>query len=178
MTNIRLKISPPWITYVNEINALFQHDPDIDVVYDNDEIEVKLYVTDGMKASALDRLLPDEISYGNVTLKITIIPANEEFVDLDTHPSMKRLFDIVFNGNPIYAFSKEITGIFSNVLTYVVFKNRVVQFFNDNLNDIYGNMSTLYQEVAHEVIAEDINRQVCYCTDIEEKVGMPLGEWP
>ena len=59
---------------------------------------------------------------------------------------------------------------------YVVFKNRVVQFFNDNLNDIYGNISTLYQEIASDVFKEISG--VNYCTDIEERVGAPLGEWP
>jgi len=29
MTNIKLKLSPPWVTYVNEIKALFENDPDI-----------------------------------------------------------------------------------------------------------------------------------------------------
>jgi hypothetical protein len=29
MTDIRMKISPPWITYVNEVNCLFEHDPEV-----------------------------------------------------------------------------------------------------------------------------------------------------
>ena len=178
MTEVRMKISPPWITYINQLNALLQHDKDIHIEYDNNELEVKVYVDNGAKAAALDRLLPDEVEFGNVTLYVCVIPANDVFDDLDANSSPKQLFDIAFDGNPVYAFSKEITGIFSNKLTYVVFKNRVVQFFNDNLNDIYGNVSTLYQELAHEVFAEEATRGVCYCTDIEEKVGKPLGEWP
>ena len=44
MTKERLKISPPWVTFVNKINALFSNDPDIGIVYDNDKRKVKLYV--------------------------------------------------------------------------------------------------------------------------------------
>ena len=33
-------------------------------------------------------------------------------------------------------------------ITYVIFKNCVVQFFNDNLNDAHGLISTLYQNIA------------------------------
>lgn len=178
MTDIRLKISPPWVTYVNQVNALFQHDPQIHIEYDNDKKEVKLYVENSAKAAAMDRLLPDEVEFGNVTLTVTVVPANDIFEDLDSNPTMRQLFDIAFDGNPVYAFTKEIVGLFSNTLTYVVFKNRVVQFFNDNLNDIYGNVSTLYQELAHEVFDDEVNSRVCYCTDIEERVGVPLGEWP
>ena len=44
MTDVRLKLSPPWLTYVSEVTALFQHDPQVNVVYDNDKVVVKLYV--------------------------------------------------------------------------------------------------------------------------------------
>lgn len=67
-------------------------------------------------------------------------------------------------------------GVWFVPFTYVVFKNCVVQFFNDNLNDPHGIISTLYQEIAEEVLESVPNTY--YCTDIEHKLGMPLGEWP
>ena len=125
-------------------------------------------------------LLPQGKFYGDVYLEITVIPANydplkgelNEF-DYDT------LFNLAFKNNPVFAFTYPIEGIFSNKLVYVVFKNRVVQFFADNLNDIHGNISTLYQDIAEEIFSDRRNLQgVLFCTDIEEKVGKPLGEWP
>jgi hypothetical protein len=62
--------------------------------------------------------------------------------------------------------------------TYVIFKNCVVQFFNDNLNDAFGNVSTLYQDIAPAVF-ENTPIGVHYCTDVERgNLGKPLGEWP
>ena len=29
MTDVRLKISPPWITYINKLQAIFDEDPQI-----------------------------------------------------------------------------------------------------------------------------------------------------
>lgn len=176
MTEPRLKLSPPWITYVSEVNALFQNDPDVNVVYDNDNLEVKLYVEKPYKAMAIDALLPDEVEFGNITLCVTVIPANGDMPTVPEGTDNEALFNEAFDGNPVYAFCKVVTGMFAFNTTYVVFKNRVVQFFNDNLNDIYGNVSTLYQEIASDVF-KDITG-VNYCTDIEERVGMPLGEWP
>jgi hypothetical protein len=66
-------------------------------------------------------------------------------------------------------------------LTYVVFKNRVVQFFNDNLNDPHGVISTLYQDIADEIFADmpyQAHGGIAYCTDVEHNLGAPLGEWP
>lgn len=177
MTTEKLKLSPPWVTYVNKINALFNNDANINIKYDNNNCCVKIYVANDKKATALNMLLPDYMDFGNVELSIIVIP-NNNFIDLKDNISMQELFEIVFEGNPVFAFSKEIIGLFNNPITYVVFKNRVVQFFNDNLNDIYGNISTLYQEIASDVFDNRVLQRVCFCTDIEEKVGKPLGEWP
>ena len=179
MENVRLKLAPPWITYANKLTALFGNDPDIKVVYDNDNVEVKLFVEKPEKAMALSILLPTEKQIGNVTLKVTIIPANDKYLTEDLGSfTNKEIFDMAFDRNPVYAYAKEVIGFYNYILTYVVFKNRVVQFFNDNLNDIHGLISTLYQDIACEVFEDAKLNSVFYNTDIEEKVGMPLGEWP
>ena len=179
MTDIRMKISPPWITYVNEVNCLFEHDPEVQLIYNNDEKTVELYVEDPTKAFAIDKLLPDEVEYGNIVLEVKVIPGNKaSSEEIPENPTNDWLFNTAFKNSPVFAYTKTISGLFSNDLTYVVFKNRVVQFFNDNLNDIHGLVSTLYQEIANDVFSDELNG-VCYCTDIEERVfGTPLGEWP
>ena len=178
MTDVRFKMSPPWILYVSQINALFSNDPDITIEYDNDSVEVKLYVNNNKKAAALMYLLPFEKEFGNVTLDIIIIPSNHNAVEKVDLTTAKEYFEAAFENNPVFAFTHVVQGIFTNTLTYVVFKNRVVQFFADNLNDIHGNISTLYQELAKDVFNKDVIPGVLFCTDIEEKVGKPLGEWP
>lgn len=178
MTDVRFKMSPPWILYVSQINALFSNDPDITIEYDNDSVEIKLYVNNNKKAAALMYLLPFEKEFGNVTLDIIIIPSNHNAVEKVDLTTAKEYFEAAFENNPVFAFTHVVQGIFTNTLTYVVFKNRVVQFFADNLNDIHGNISTLYQELAKDVFNKDVIPGVLFCTDIEEKVGKPLGEWP
>ena len=173
---IRTKISPPWIIHMKKLTALFEHDSQIHISYDNDEHKVRLLVDDPVKAAALAYILPTERVFGNVTLQIVVIPANSAEIDFDPARSLDETFDAAFKGNPVYAFSRKVEGMFSYNITYVVFKNRVVQFFGDNLEDIHGNISTLYQNIADDVF--DKNLAVSYCTDVEEKVGMPLGEWP
>lgn len=51
-------------------------DPDVKVLYDDDNNEIRLYVSDSDKAKALSELFPVEKTFGEVKLKITIIPAN------------------------------------------------------------------------------------------------------
>ena len=79
------------------------------------------------------------------------------------------LFQAALAGNPVFAFTKTNEGVFTIPLSYVVFKNRVVQFFADNLQDVNGNITTLYETIAKDVFGETPG--ICFCTDTEEKVG-------
>ena len=176
MQEARLKISPPWVTYMNKLQALFDGDPQIAFNIDYNNMTVALAGNNGEKNAAIQRLLPSEKQFGNITLKVIVDGpiANIAF------PTQKALFDTAFSGNPAYAYSVtpgDDTWFFS--ATYVVFKNCVVQFFNDNLNDCHGLISTLYQDIAAEIFEDAGLSCVYYNTDVERgALGKPLGEWP
>lgn len=177
MNEVRLKLSPPWITYINKLQALFDGDPQIAFNVDMSVPSVVLATNNGDKAAALLKLLPTEKYFGNVTLKIGV----DGPVSNLAFPTRASLFETAFKGNPAFAYcaAPAEEGYFYVDFTYVVFKNCVVQFFNDNLNDAHGLISTLYQDIASEVFDEANLTGVYYCTDVEVgKLGKPLGEWP
>ena len=180
MQDVRLKISPPWITFVNKMTALLDCDPQI--AFNLGKTEAGYFVTlscnNGDKVAALQKLLPSEKKFGNVTLFINIdgTPSNRAF------ETSKELFETAFQGNPAfaYAIAPSVEGYWWPPMTYVVFQNCVVQFFNDNLNDCHGLISTLYQDIAAEIFADAaLQGTVYFNTNVETgKLGMPLGEWP
>lgn len=179
MSNVRLKISPPWITYIHKVQALFDGDPQIacNVSMESSYPSITLSCNNGDKVTALCQILPSEVKFGNVTLIITVdgVPSNRVF------KSKKELFETAFEKNPVFAYAvaPEEEGYYWFSMTYVVFKNCVVQFFNDNLNDCHGVLSTLYQDIAEEVLTGSSVDGVYFNTDIEQgKLGKPLGEWP
>jgi len=175
--HVILKLSPPWITYLNELEALFGGDTDVEICFDNKKKTVKLTVRTAEKCRAIDWLMPETVKIGAVTLQIDVFCRErcllKEVTDCD-----KALFEAAFERNPAFAFAREVEDLFGNKFVYVVFKNRVVQFFNDNLGDIYGNLSMLYEQCARDVLDTEELEGVFFCTDVEEKVGKPLGEWP
>lgn len=147
----RIKMSAPWDVFYREINELFKEDGEIVVVYDEETKEIKLYVDSKTKATALNDLLPSQMTYGNVTQKITVVPSNG-FGCTTTRKDDG--FRIAFSGNPIISRIETVSGMFSNSITYVAFINKVVQYYNDDISDIHGNCSTLYQEIAKNVFGE------------------------
>ena len=122
-----LGLSAPWITFEKEMEVLFDQDPQVQIVFDQEKMELQVYVMkDQEKAAALDALLPDTKEFGNITLKITVIPPNP------TGISNAELFEKAFKGNPALSFIHVAESPFGN-FTYIVFQNKVVQFFNDNV---------------------------------------------
>ena len=166
-----LKLSAPWIMYCKQAKALFQKDPTGDVVFDEDNMELKFLVKGEAKANALTKYLPSEKTYGNVTMAINVYPANEE-------PSIADLLHDIFDRNDALKFIHTNEGPILTGLNYVVFKPAVVQFFADNLRDINGNCSTLYEDLARAVFRQDIP-DVAFCTDSATyELSKPIGDWP
>ena len=154
----KLNLSSPWVTYVNEVKALFAPDPQITVVYYEEDLTVKLFVEDAKKADALQHLLPTAKEFGNVVLKVEVVPANSCNAD-----PVAALFCEAFAGNPVLEEVRSVSSVLGS-FNYAVFKKEVVQFYNDQLDDIYGNKSTLYQEIAKDVIGQ--KEGIFYCTDV------------
>lgn len=173
----KLGLSSPWVMYYRKLNALFKRDIEVQVIYNEDENEISLYVENSSKAAVLSELLPVEKDFGNVKIKIKVVPANNKmdvgFFETDT------AIDIAFRNNEIVSFIKTVDTVFGQII-YVVFKNEVVQFYSDDLGDYYGVCSTLAQDIAREVF--DCPQNVHFCTDIRDNdfagFGTPLGEWP
>lgn len=177
--NEKLKILPPWTIAIRKLEALFDGDPQIAFNTDFSGLHpsVVLSCNNGDKVAALQLILPEEISFGNVSLKVVVdgVPSNRAFT------SKVELFDVAFKGNPVYAYSvcpcEE--GYQWLGTTYVVFNNCVVQFAADNLNDCHGVISTLYQTIAEELLTGPAVNGVFFNTNVERaNLGYAIGQWP
>lgn len=157
------KMSPPWYNYVDEIMALFGRDPEINISFDPDTMRLDLYVDNTDKACALQELLPTDIDFGGVDLNISVIPANKMIENTNA-----RLYEVAFRGNPVVTDVVDVEEVFSNPIAYVVFKKEVVQYYSDNLGDLYGNTNTLLQDIAKRIFA-DKDEGIYFCTDNEEE---------
>ena len=179
MSDVRLKILAPWSIAIRKLEALFDGDPQIafNTDFSGTHPTVVLACNNGDKVAALQTILPNNIEFGGVKLIVRIdgVPSNRAF------QTKKELFETAFSGNPAFAYAvspvDEGYNWFS--MTYVVFKNCVVQFFADNLNDCHGIISTLYQDIAEELLTGEAVNGVYFNTDVERgALGKPLGEWP
>ena len=179
MNDVRLKILPPWTIVIRKFEALFDGDPQIacNCNFNSANPSIVLACNNGDKVAALQKILPSEVDFGNIKLTVAVdgVPSNRAFT------SKVELFETAFKGNPAFAYAMcpAEEGYMWIGTTYVVFKNCVVQFTADNLNDCHGIISTLYQDIAEELLRGEATDGVFYNTDVERaNLGKPLGEWP
>jgi hypothetical protein len=154
-----LNVSSPWVIHYRKLQAMFKEDPQVKVELDEDKYEVKLYVSDADKAEALTKILKNSIDFGNITLKVTVIPPNYA----DTN--IRDLYEKALEGN----------GAVFDYLTnpdlgkhYVIFKNEVIQYFSDDLSKAKGVTSTLYEDIAEDIFIE--RAAMSYSTELGKNV--------
>lgn len=161
METNKVKLSAPWVIYYRQIEALFGVDPEVSVEFDEEALEIKLKVEDASKADAIAQLLPASKNFGNVDVTITVIPANAD--NWKAHIIQK-----AFKNSPVLEDIQIVqTELMSNPMCFVIFKKEVVQYYSDNAGDYHGLTSTLYQDIAKELIPAE---GVYYCTDNNKEV--------
>lgn len=156
--------SAPWVIYYREVQALFAKDSSIRVFLNEEKYELDIYVDGQDKADALTKLLSTEKIFGNVTLKVNVIPSNGDgrgrvntyLKSSVNHSDIYVAFRAAFSGNTALDFVEEATVPGGMKVCYVVFMKEVVQFFSDDLTDYFGMTSTLYQNIAKDVFKEDL----------------------
>lgn len=159
----QVKLSPPWISFYTKLEMLFREDEEVTVDFeDGEDRKIKIFVDNVSKAEALEKLLPKQKTFGNITVNIIVIPSN-------TADSQENLFRRAFEGNKsVNRIESVVPPYSSNPFTYILFKKEVVQYWDDNMADFYGYQSTLYQDIAKEVFGknEDLPLDgIYFCTD-------------
>ena len=172
-----VNLSAPWIDYYRKLEAMFEGDNNVKVVYDAQNMRCDLFVDGEDKAKALTKLLKPSVEFGSITMPVIVQPANEiselygDKAYLYRKPYRSRPLapyadDIhyqAFIGNASMNFIEYAYGPGGAVFTYVVFAPRVVQYFNDDASSYYGLKTTLYEDIAREIFIEEPG--VFYCTN-------------
>ena len=175
-----LKLGSPWVLHERKLRAMFRKDKDVEVELDEKAKKYIIRVETGKKADALARIMPQEVTFGSVTFRVCVVPANVGEV-LPKDAPMIDVLKAAFEGNEaVYEIRPVSKGLFRD-LVYVVFENCVVQYEADNLADVNGNISTLYENIARDIFP-DANGAL-FCTTVRlgsdsNALDKPLGEWP
>ena len=164
----KVGLQSPWVTYRNFLNAMFERDPEVEVgaVDEGDDgiYTVIVMVHNYEKFLAMKDVLHQSIVMGNVTLVINL--QCDVDTDKDTVSDFEKL-KTVFQGNNIVKDFKVVTDPAGVDHNFVLFWPEVVQFWNDDMSDYYGNWNGLAEDIARGLFK--VNASVNFCTaDLKE----------
>lgn len=174
----KLNLVSPWINYYHELEVFFKEDPYVNVFFDEENMDIKLLVDSHYTAAALTHLLNQEKEFGNVKLTITIVPSNSAVMSKYDKQAKQRvnimfeekdyagLFHDALKSNDIFDCIHEISTPLDFRATYILFKKKVLQYYNDNLGDYHGVKSTLAENIARDIFVELPG--VYFCTDVND----------
>lgn len=154
----KLDKSAPWYEHCHKLDSLFAYDDDVRVgEYDDETKTVKVFVSGVDKALALEKIIKPEVEFSGVTLKVVVVPAN------DDEPTVEDTLRYAFNGNPLFT-GTAVVEMYGGDATYAVFEPTVVQYWNDNIGSCFGIETKTVEDVARDVLDVD----AFICTDFRE----------
>ncbi|MCR1839689.1 hypothetical protein [Murimonas intestini] len=104
------------------------------------------------KSEAIKALLIQNVDFGGITLTATIFGPTEDDVRPSEKPELE-LYEDAFTGNPLFEQTK-VRSLAGISFEYCIFKKTVIQFWNDDLSDYYGNYNGLPTDIAKDVLRE------------------------
>lgn len=159
----RISLSPPEFTYFNEIKYSVGKDPLVRVSplqdHGDGQFQIVLHVKGFKKAKALATLIVPEKVIGEISIKVKVMSSGKQVSPISrslTAKELAALHRIAFRTNRFFRFVA-LRTIFGTTFVYPVFKIRVVQFFNDDLSDFYGNYNHVAAFVFRNVLHNEIN---------------------
>lgn len=156
-----VKLSPPWYTFMNEVKHTLGSDSLVkvgDLNTSSSPFILPVTVANEAKAKALAAITKPFATIGNVVVKVEI-SYNGTLITPEAPTSAAELLAVTetaLKGNTLYVRAQE-SAMYPGGPTIVwpVFTKSVIQFYNDNLADLYSN----YNGVTAAVFANVLNVQ-------------------
>ncbi|TCP68313.1 hypothetical protein [Baia soyae] len=159
-----VELSPPWVTYFNEIKYSVGADPDVTVgplLPIGDVYLIIVTVSENEKAKAIATLLNPTQTFGNVEVLVVVINEGELITPLPCPLNaflIASLVQTALTGNEFFqkvVVQPQLPNQPNAV--YPVFKPEVIQFFNDDIS----NLCNTFTGVAASVFQDVLRNEIC-----------------
>ena len=148
------KLTPLWYTLQSKFNNTFGFDPAVTVhELDTSRNPYTLtLVTDSeKKGTALRAIIPINFRFGKINVATTVNDSKGDiwgYIFLENKTQVSEVVMAAFAGNPLFEEVKSTTF----PLVGLIMTKSVVQFFNDDLKDFYGNFNGVTSQVVNDLI--------------------------
>lgn len=174
----QIRLSPPEATYFNEIKFSIGDDPLVRVEplseLPGGNFRITLRVQGIPKARALATLLVRTRQIGNLRIQVRVKTMDGNVVQPISRTLSPReianLYRVAFRTNRLFNFAV-VRASLSFTAVYPVFKAQVIQFFNDDLSDLFNNFNRVAAFVFRDVLRNRINRTPILFSTARQQTG-------
>jgi len=171
-----LRLSPPWHTFFNFVKHAIGKDRQVKVLEMKEVSEVDFLIQietkDKDKALALATILEPYKEFGNIKVYVEVLCFGKVVMPSEKKQNVCTLmnfYEKAFGAND-YFVHVEFKDFFGNMMLFPVFKKEVIQFFNDNLADLYQNFNGVVADVFKEILRFQIDEVSIRPSTAVEKV--------
>jgi len=157
-----VKLSPPWYTFFNFLKHSIGKDRCVEVLemkeISDSNFIIQVEVRSLKKALALADILLRCKSFGNIIVRVEVLHCGQAVKPTGQFDDICRVIEVFKDalGTNHYFECIEFRTIFDSEVIFPVFKKEVIQFFNDDLSDLYSNFNGVAAHVFSEVLKEQI----------------------
>lgn len=144
-----LALSPPQYGLWRQINGSFGASPNVDVkeIYENEGVyTIDLIGSDADVCNGLAYVLTSQYNYGGIKVALRVLDKDGKLYTSqilgdgdDAESILRKHFQNALRDNPYFIRILEKTSGFMGKTIWLEFNPDVIQFFNDNIGDYYGN---------------------------------------
>ncbi|MBH9964951.1 hypothetical protein [[Bacillus] enclensis] len=170
-------LSPPWVTYHNELKYSIGQDPNVIVgplIPVGSTYVIPVTTIREKTAIAFATLLKNPVEFGNISVMVMVINGHQEIVSSLPCPlSAFVVADLVQNalsGNPYFVeiVVKPQSPGGSNAV-FPVFTPEVIQFFNDDISNLCNTFTAVAADVFADVMMDNhCDVPILYSTSCED----------
>ena len=158
-----LKLSPPWHTFFNFVKHTIGKDKQVKVLEMKEVSEtdfiIQIEVKDKDKALALATILEPHKEFGNINVYVEVLCFGKAVKPSEKKQNvctLVKFYEKAFETNKYFVHA-EVVDFFGSMILFPVFKKEIIQFFNDNLADLYQNFNGVVADVFKEMLKLQID---------------------
>jgi len=170
----RIQLSPPQNIYFNKILFSVGNDPLVRVdplIQISNDFIITIRVNGDQKARALATLLVLSRQIGSIRILVKVRNAQGKLIEPNqrilTPCEVAKLYNLAFKSNRLFKFA--VSRRLPFIAVFPVFKAKVVQFFADNLADLFRNINDVAAFVFRDVLKQRIGNTAIAFSTAEKK---------
>ena len=165
MAHHSLSLNPPWVTLLNQFTYTIGLDPAVTVgkldTQHKDFYVLPIIVDDGKKGISLCTIIREQFVFGNNNVITRVQNSAGKVWEGLVVTSLDQLMSVckdALTGNPLFVEAIEQQPLPGLQRVAVIIAKEVVQFYNDDVSDAFGNYNAVAAQVFGIILKEDIDK--------------------